>query len=217
MYDLRPHPKQRAEMDRRMFLRRAAAAGIALPSMAAILAACGNGAQNGVASTGPSGTNGGSQFGSGGIAGAAYPLARQDAPVTWTVQADNPVIEDGLPPEEGVTLQVLRWPYYIDQGILNDFKKKYNCKVVVTEFSDMEGGLKLINSGQGDFDIIFGVSVWALGRQVAAGHIRPINHTYLTNMANLWDQFQSPFYDVGSQFSLPYSVWTTGIFGATTS
>ena len=212
MSTYRPHPKQRTEMDRRMFLRRAAAAGIALPSMAAILAACGKGAQTGVASNAPSGTGGGSQYGSGGIPGAAYPLARPEAPVTWTVQADNPAIADGLPPEAGATLQVLRWPYYLDQGILNDFKKKYNCKVVVTEFSDMDAGLKLVNSGQGDFDIIFGVNVWAVGRQIAAGHIRPINHTYLTNMSNLWDQFQSPFYDVGSQFSLPYSVWSTGIF-----
>ena len=32
----------RADYDRREFLRRAAAAGIALPSMAAILAACGD-------------------------------------------------------------------------------------------------------------------------------------------------------------------------------
>ena len=38
------HPKERQVYSRRAFLQRAAAAGIALPSMAAILAACGSGA-----------------------------------------------------------------------------------------------------------------------------------------------------------------------------
>ena len=209
----RQHPRQRTPMDRRTFLRRAAAAGIAMPSMAAILAACGKGAETGVGgSNGPSGSAAGNQYGAGGISGAPYPLARPDSPVTWTVQADNPVIASGLPHEKGATLQVLRWPYYLDQGILDAFAKKFDCKVNVTEFSDMDKGLAKINSGQGEFDIMFGVNVWAVGRSIAAGLVRPINHDYITNLTNVWDLFQSPFYDVGSQFSLPYSVWNTGIF-----
>lgn len=208
----REHPKQRTPMDRRTFLRRAAAAGIAMPSMAAILAACGKGAQTTVGSNASGSAGTVNQFGSGGIAGAPYPLARPDSPVTWTVQTDNPVIPSNMPPEKNATLQVLRWPYYLDQGVLDAFAKKFNCKVNVTEFSDMDKGLAKINSGQGEFDIMFGVNVWAVGRSIAAGLVRPINHDYLTNMNNLWDLFQSPFYDVGSQFSLPYSVWSTGIF-----
>jgi spermidine/putrescine transport system substrate-binding protein len=35
----------------------------------------------------------------------------------------------------------------------------------------------------------------------------------MTNFkSNVWDQFQSPFYDLGAQYSVPYSVWNTGIF-----
>jgi spermidine/putrescine transport system substrate-binding protein len=208
----REHPKQRTPMDRRTFLRRAAAAGIALPSMAAILAACGKGAETAVGSNPSSGAGTGNQFGTGGISGADYPLARLDSPVTWTLQADNPVIASGMAPEKGATLQVLRWPYYLDQGVLDAFAKKFDCKVNVTEFSDMDKGLAKINSGQGEFDIMFGVNVWAVGRSIAAGLVRPINHDYITNLTNVWDLLQSPFYDVGSQFSLPYSVWNTGIF-----
>jgi spermidine/putrescine transport system substrate-binding protein len=77
----------------------------------------------------------------------------------------------------------------------------------------MDKGIAKINSGQGDFDMLFGLNVWALGRLIAAGKIRPINHDYIPNLAaNVWDQFQSPFYDVSSQFSIVYSVWSTGIF-----
>src|SRR6478752_1460165 len=73
------HPKERPEFSRRAFLQRAAAAGIALPTMSAILAACGSGAASSVqTSAGQTDTG---QFGTGGISGAPYPLARPDAPV----------------------------------------------------------------------------------------------------------------------------------------
>lgn len=212
------HPKERSArsgLSRREFLRRAAAAGIAVPGLSAILAACGKGAQTTVGSSTPSGSGsaGASPYGTGGIAGAPYPLARPDAPVTWNVTADNPLIESGLQPETGATLKVLRWPYYLAKSVVKDFEKKYDCTVEVTEFSDMDKGLQKINSGQSDFDMLFGLNVWALGRSIAAGLIRPVNHDYVPNLAlNVWDQFQSPFYDVGSQFSLVYSVWSTGIF-----
>jgi spermidine/putrescine transport system substrate-binding protein len=212
------HPKERSvrnDLSRREFMRRAAAAGIAVPSLSAILAACGKGAQTSVAS--PSASGGGSAaanpYGTGGIGGAPYPLARPDAPVTWNITADNPVIASGLQPETNATLKILRWPYYLAKSVVKDFEKKYSCTVEVTEFSDMDKGLQKINSGQGDFDMLFGLNVWALGRSIAAGLIRPVNLDYVPNLAaNAWDQFQSPFYDVGSQFSLVYSVWSTGIF-----
>ena len=213
------HPKERptaSDLSRRQFLRRAAAAGIAVPSLSAILAACSKGAETTVSQNTPSASGGGAgtnEFGTGGIAGGPYPLARIDAPVTWNIQSDNPVIASGLQPETNATLQVMRWPYYLDQGVIKAFEKKYSCKVVQTEFSDMDKGIAKINAGQGNFDILFGMNVWAVGRSIAAGLLRPINHDYIPNMnTNLWDSFKSPFYDVGAQFSLPYSVWSTGIF-----
>ena len=214
------HPKERpvrTDLSRREFMKRAAAAGIAVPSLSAILAACGKGAEtappSSSASGGASGSAAANPYGTGGIAGAPYPLARQDAPVTWTITADNPVIDSGMQPETGATLKVLRWPYYLAPKVAKDFEKQYHCTVEVTEFSDMDKGLQKINSGQGDFDMLFGMNVWALGRSIAAGLIRPINHDYVTNLpGNVWDQFQSPFYDVGSNFSIVYSVWSTGIF-----
>lgn len=212
------HPKERSArsgLSRREFVKRAAAAGIGVPSLAAILAACGKGAQTGVSTSTPSGSGsaGANPYGTGGIAGAPYPLPRPDAPVTWNVTADNPVIASGLQPETGATLKVLSWPYYLAKPVLKDFEKQYSCTVEVTQFTDMDKGLQKINSGQGDFDMLFGLNVWALGRSIAAGLIRPINQDYVPNLAsNVWDQFQSPFYDVGSQFSVVYSVWSTGIF-----
>jgi spermidine/putrescine transport system substrate-binding protein len=184
-----------------------------MPSAAAILAACGGGAQQSVSSNNNgSGSGNASQFGTGGISGAPYPLARPDAPVTWKIQSDNPVIDSGMQPEKNATLQVLQWPYYVDTGVLKAFEQQYHCHVATTVGTDMDKLLAKINSGQGDFDILFGMNVWAVGRSIAAGLLRPLNLDYIPNLAkNVWDQFQSPFYDVESRYSLPYSVWNTGI------
>jgi spermidine/putrescine transport system substrate-binding protein len=200
-------------LSRRDFMRRAAAAGVALPSLTAILAACGSGAQTSVGGNSPSPVGGSNKYGKGGVGGAPYPLARPDAPVTWTIQPGTGPIESGLQPEAGATLQVLRWPYYLDNGVLKGFEKKYNCKVQITEFTDMDKGLAKIAAGQAPFDMLVGMNVWAVGRSIAAGQLRPINLDYIPNLAaNAWNSFQSPFYDVGSQFTVPYSVWSTGIF-----
>ncbi len=203
-------PKERQSFNRREFLRRAAAAGIAVPSLSAILAACGSGAQTGVqSSAGSGGTS--NQYGTGGISGSPYPLARPDAPVTWNVN-DADVIESNLQPEQNATVKALRWPYYLDDGVVKAFEKQYNCSVEITEFSDMDKGIQKINAG-GDFDILFGMNVWGVGRSIAAGLLRPLNHDYLTNFkTNVWDLFQSPFYDQEARYTIPYSVWSTGIF-----
>jgi spermidine/putrescine transport system substrate-binding protein len=200
-------------LSRREFLRRASAAGIAMPTAAALLAACGSGAQTSVGSSPSSPAGGSNKYGTGGIPGAPYPLARPDAPVTWTIQPDNQPIASGMNPESGVTLQVLRWPYYLDDGVLKAFEKKYKCKVQITEFTDMDKGLQKIASGQAAFDMLVGMNVWGVGRSIAATQLRPFNLDYVPNLAaNAWDSFQSPFYDVGSRFTVPYSVWSTGIF-----
>ena len=204
------HPKERPVFTRRAFLRRAAAAGIALPTASAILAACGSGAQSSVATSGGSSDTG--QFGTGGVSGAPYPLARPDAPVTWNVDQSK-VIPSEQPPEQNATVQMLRWPYYLAPSVIKSFEDKYNCSVEQTEFQDMDKGIAKMNSGQGDFDIMIGMNVWALGKSIAAGLVRPLNLDYIPNLAaNNWDTFQSPFYDVGSHYSTPYSVWSTGIF-----
>src|SRR5215831_17709764 len=143
-------------ISRRELLRRAGAAGIAMPTLAAALAACGSGAETNV---GGSSTNSpgsaSNKFGTGGVAGAPYPLARPEAPVTWTIQEDNKPIASGMQPESGATVQVLRWPYYLDDGVLKAFEKKYNSKVQVTEFTDMDKGLQKIATGQAPFDMLF--------------------------------------------------------------
>jgi len=41
--------------------------------------------------------------------------------------------------------------------------------------------------------------------------IRPLNHTYIPNITQVWPEFQDPFYDQSWQYTVPYVVYTTGI------
>jgi spermidine/putrescine transport system substrate-binding protein len=206
-----PHPKE-PRYSRRAFLRRAAATGITVPSLAAILAACDTGAPSSVTTSASGSAAEPSLFGAGGIAGAPYPLARPNAPVTWHVDPSRVIASDARP-ERNATVKILRWPQYLAPAVVASFEQKYRCTVEETEFTDMDRGLAKLNAGQDDFDLLVGLNLWALGRSIAANLLRPINLDLVPNLsANCWDAFQSPFYDVGSRYTVPYSVWTTGIF-----
>ncbi|MFB3739915.1 MAG: PotD/PotF family extracellular solute-binding protein, partial [Candidatus Velamenicoccus archaeovorus] len=192
-----PHPKQRrTPMSRREFLRRAGAAGVALPSLSAILAACG----------------GSSDVGSGGGGGSPGPglqLARPDSPVTLPTEG-NPAIEDGLPPEAG-PLRIFGYADYIWKKVRNRFSDTYGVGIEYTVFDTPEEMVAKLRSGTSDFDLIVSVTLENVGKLAFGKLIQPLNKSYLPNLANVWDVFQDPFYDAGARFTAPYTVYTTGI------
>jgi spermidine/putrescine transport system substrate-binding protein len=207
------HPNERRGLSRRDFLRRAGMTGIAMPSMAAILAACGGGAQSTIGgSGGPTGSSGENPFGVGGVAGGSYPLARLDAPVTWNILDDNPPIASDLPPEKNATLKIFNWNYYLSTSLMKRFGEMHGVEVELTTFLDLVDGIGKVTSGEADFDLFFGAQIYTVGRLIAGGFLQPINHDYIPNLqATIWDQLQSPFYDVESRYTVPYAIWDTGI------
>ena len=145
-----------------------------------------------------------------GAASADPPLPRQDRPVKWPVYTGNKAIASGLAPEEGATLRLYNWVAYINEAVVKSFCKKYNCKYSITTFNTIEEALAKLQSGQLEFDVFF-PTVPVLGQLIAAKLIRPLNHSYIPNIANVWPDYRNPFYDVGWQYTTPYSIYTTGM------
>jgi spermidine/putrescine transport system substrate-binding protein len=145
-----------------------------------------------------------------GASSADPPLPRQDRPVKWPVYPDNKAIAAGLAPEEGATLRLYNWAAYINESVVKSFCKKYNCKYSLTTYNTMEEALAKLTSGELQFDVFF-PTVAVLGQLIAAKLIRPLNHSYITNMANAWPDYRDPFYDEGWQYTTPYSIYTTGM------
>ena len=192
------HPRERGifsgTLSRRDFMRRTAGTAFALSGAAAVLEACGKGTPVSPTSTG-------------------FPLARPNQPVKWDIFADNKPIADGLQPEQNATLKVYNWSDYIYKKVLKDFQKKYsqyNVKVELSTFNNSDEALAKIRSGQVDFDI-FVPTVDLLGKLVEFKFIRPLNHSYIPNIQNVWQELQNPFYDQGWRYTVPYVVYTTGI------
>ncbi|HZN42927.1 MAG TPA: spermidine/putrescine ABC transporter substrate-binding protein [Actinomycetota bacterium] len=191
------HPRDPGSrgLSRRDFLRRSLAAGVALPTASAILAACGG-----------NGSGGGD---GGGDEDLTPRFGTADNPATLQLYDDNPAIESNLEPEEG-PLVLYNWEQYIWKRVLRDFSKKYGIETKVETFYNMEQAIQKFQSGEIEFDIFF-PTIDYLPKLVAAKMLQPLNHDYLPNLKNVWPELQDPYYDKGSQYSLPYTVYTTGI------
>jgi spermidine/putrescine transport system substrate-binding protein len=193
-------------MTRREVLKRSAAASLALPGAAAFLDAC---AKPGAVSSSSTHANG-PGVGSYWPTGSPYPLARQDAPVTWKQWRDP--IKSGLAPEKGATLQIYNWTDYIWLKVVRQFCKAYNCQYQITTFNNMDEGLAKMRTGQLQFDIFMGVTPDVLGKLITGKLLQPLNHSYIPHLvSDAWETYQSPFYDQQWHYTVPYAVYTTGI------
>ena len=128
----------------------------------------------------------------------------------WPVSASNNADRVDLQPETGATLQLYNWVAYINQQVVDDFAKKYNCKVSITTFNTMTEALAKLQTGEIDFDVFF-PTVDVLGQFVEGKLVRPLNHAYIPNISQAWSEFTNPFYDEGWQYTVPYTIYTTGI------
>jgi spermidine/putrescine transport system substrate-binding protein len=140
----------------------------------------------------------------------AVPLPRQDHPVTWPVFPGNGPIKPGLAAERDATLQVYTWEAYINQACVNSFAKKYKCKVQVTTFNTMNEALSKLRSGL-SYDILIGATVDVLGQLIEGKLVQPLNHSYIPNIGQAWPDYTNPFYDQRWQYTVPYTIYTTGI------
>jgi spermidine/putrescine transport system substrate-binding protein len=194
------HPRSGAT--RRAFLGRAAAAAAGL-SVPGLVAACGTTAPL----PAPKGTVVGSSQGqgSGGLA-----LARPDVPVVLPIYADNPAIASGLRPEKG-PLQVYNWDEYINPDVVKSFEKRYGVGVQISTFSTIDEAVAKLESGAVQFDVFVPELVY-LERLAVGKVLAPLNLDYIPNLeANAWPTLVNPWYDFGSRYTVPYTIYTTGI------
>ena len=161
------HPKDRIPpLSRREFLRRAAMTGVAVPGLAAILAACGSDDGNAGGASGSSPTAAGLQ------------LARPDNPVTLAITEDNPAIADGLSPEAG-PLKIFGYNDYVWKKVRNQFGDRYGVDVEYTVFDTPDEMVAKMQSNGSDFDMLVTVTLENVGKLAQGGLIQPLNKTYL--------------------------------------
>ena len=188
---MRDPREQQDTMSRREFLRASAGAAVALPSAAAILAAC----------TKP------------GQGSSGFEIARPDNPVTLPMNG-QPIPTD-TPMEQDAELLLFNWQDYIwkyfVRGFIDQQKANGTTFTAVTSFQNEDEAVAKLQSGQLEADVYWPTAD-ILGKLVAADLLQPLNHDLIPNMKlDNWEAFQNPYYDQGWRYSVPYTIYTTGI------
>lgn len=172
-----------------------------------VLAACGGDDDDTGDTTGGPTDSARPDGGDGGGGGDGIPLARIDAPVELPDNESSP-IESGLDPESG-TLSIFTYADYINPDSIAAFEEQYGVSVEIATF-DTEARL-LSGLQTTAYDLVVGATTIGLPRFVVGNLIQPLNGEYLTNFSNVLPSLQDPYYDLGSKYSVPYTVYTTGL------
>ncbi|MCP9272015.1 polyamine ABC transporter substrate-binding protein [Mycolicibacterium arenosum] len=183
-----PIGPRRGSPNRRQFLQRAAILAAGAPTLGALLAAC---SKPDSATSTPTLT-----------------IAAPDNPVTWPIAPGNEPIGDGLEPEKG-PLKLYSYADYFAPDALKSFEDKYKTKVEVSTYNDGGEALTKLRSGV-DFDV-YNANYTEISRLVTGDLLRPLNHTYIPGISNVWPTFENPWYDGEWRYTVPYTIYTTGI------
>lgn len=189
---MQPVPRKPARLrpNRRRFLQHAALFAAGAPALAALLDAC---SEDGQSDWPPN-----------------LKIAAPEHPVIWDIASDNSPIASGLGPEKGSALKVYTYADYISPEAISSFEDRYGAKVEISTFNSTDAALDRLEDGAADFDL-YTPSYDQIGRLVTGGLLRPLNHSYIPNIKNVWPIFTNPWYDGESRYSVPYTVYTTGI------
>jgi len=119
-------------------------------------------------------------------------------------------IKDGLKPEAG-PLRIFDYDAYINPDTISAFEDKYGVKVEVTTFTTDDEAISKLASGAVDIDLHHSAATSTLFKLVDSGLIQPLNKTYLTNIGNVVAPLRDPYYDKGGTYTVPYTIFGTGI------
>ena len=95
-------------------------------------------------------------------------------------------------------------------GVMKDFGKKHGVSVEVTPYNNYDEMLAKIRQPGESFDLVFpGPSV--LSKMVYTELLQPLNHSYVPHLKNVWPEYQDPWYDQGARYTVPYTIYGTGV------
>ena len=106
-------------------------------------------------------------------------------------------------------LLIYNWAQYMDPALKKEFGEKHGVEVNEVNFDNLEAMVIKLRSGA-QYDLIFPSSeyVWRLRNE---GLLAQFDRSLLKHEGNLAAYYDSPWYDPNSEFSVPYTYYTTGI------
>ena len=107
-------------------------------------------------------------------------------------------------------LNIFNWSDYIAPETVPDFEREFGCRVRYAIYESNEEMLARVMSGNSGWDIVFPTD-YLVKPMLKNTLLAELRHAALPNLANLDPVFQSPKWDPGLRWSVPYMVTAAGI------
>ncbi len=107
-------------------------------------------------------------------------------------------------------LNVLNWSEYVAPETIPDFEREFGVKVRYGVYESAEEMLARVMSGNSGWDVVFPPNYF-IRPMVELGLLAPLDHSQLPGAGVLDPRFQSPPWDVGLRYAIPYMWGATGI------
>lgn len=98
----------------------------------------------------------------------------------------------------------------IDDETVKEFEQKYDTKVNIETFDDMEAMYSKIKSGAGKYDVVL-VSDALMPRMIDQKLIQEINKDNIPNISQMDEEYLDLEIDPGNKYSVPYMFGTVGL------
>ena len=137
------------------------------------------------------------------LPGCAY--IRDDAPTDVPPPPSAKAKIDG-------DLVYFNWADYLNPSVVKGFQEEYGVKVIESNYDSMEGMYAKLAAGN-QYDIVFPIAKWVV-KLKREGKLRSIDPAQLKNADQVFysgSYFNEPWYDSGSEVTVPFTVYKTGI------
>jgi spermidine/putrescine transport system substrate-binding protein len=118
-------------------------------------------------------------------------------------------VERSVKKEIDGDLVYFNWAEYIDPELLEGFEKRYGVKVRESNFDSMQAMMAKLRAGN-SYDVIFPSAEFA-DRLIKGNQLLRIDPAKLKNTDRVYTALADPWYDKGSEHSVPYALYATGL------
>lgn len=135
-----------------------------------------------------------------------------DGLITATVLMNLRRAVNGVGASARETVRVLNWPDYIEPGVLLDFEKEYNIRVIYDIFTSNDDLQVKLRTGAAPYDVVFPTAN-AVPAMATQGLLGKLDKASLKNLGNIDPRVDATLraWDKNGSFSLPYMWYTVGI------
>lgn len=111
---------------------------------------------------------------------------------------------------QGKELNLFAWSEYVPQGVIDGFTRETGIKVNYETYASNEEMLSKLLAGGAQYDLIQ-PSEYVIEALIKAEKLRQLDHSQLTNLANLIPSYKNLQHDPGLKYSVPWMSGSVGI------